>query len=79
MELCYDILYKAHLDAIKQIHNCEEVGSIVESQCYQALRRIQTILQDDTLSDRECFLKIEEIVSVFEDLGSHCGNRHDFG
>jgi len=45
----------------------------------RALRRIQTILADDTLSDPECFQKIEAIVSLLEDLGISCGGRHDFG
>lgn len=45
----------------------------------RALRRIQAILSDDTLSDRECFGKIEAIVTLLEDLGLTCGGRHDFG
>ena len=35
---------------------------LVEMKCFQAIRRIQEILQDETLNDRECFLRIEEIV-----------------
>lgn len=45
----------------------------------RALRRIQEIVADETLSDRECFGKIETIVSLLEDLGLSCGGRHDFG
>lgn len=45
----------------------------------RALRRIQEIVCDDTLSDRECFGKIEAIVTLLEDLGLTCGGRHDFG
>ena len=52
---------------------------LVEMKCFQAIRRIQEILQDETLNDRECFLRIEEIVCCLEDLGLSCGNRHDFG
>lgn len=52
---------------------------IVEMQCYEALRRIKDILDDDTLEDDECFLKIEEIIRTFKDLGSNGGNRHNFG
>ncbi len=52
---------------------------IVELQCYQALHKIKDILNDDTLNDSECFLKIEEIICTFEELGSDGGNRHDFG
>ena len=54
-------------------------AEILESASYQALCQIHDILCDDTLSDQECFQKIEQIVCVFEGLGSGCGNRHDFG
>lgn len=36
-------------------------------------------MKDDDLEDDECFIKIEEIVRLFEGLGSGGGNRHDFG
>ena len=52
---------------------------IVELQCYQALARIQEILHDTALEDRECFERIEEIVCEFEAIGSSGGCRHDFG
>ena len=45
----------------------------------RALRRIQTILADESLSDPECFHRIEAIISTLEDLGLSCGGRHDFG
>lgn len=53
-------------------------AAIVEGECYQALRNIKAILEDDHLKDQECFLKIEEIVSTLETLGSDAGNRHNF-
>ena len=37
------------------------------------------VIEDDSLEDDECFMKIEEIVCAFENLGSGGGNRHDFG
>lgn len=52
---------------------------IVQDRCYQALCRIKEILEDDSLEDPECFWRIEEIVMVFEELGSDAGPRHDFG
>lgn len=52
---------------------------IVEQECYQALNAIKRILHDDTLSDPECFTKIEEVICLFERLGSSGGFRHDFG
>lgn len=47
--------------------------------CYQALEKIKAVVQDDSLSDGECFMRIEEIVCALEDLGSGGGPRHDFG
>lgn len=51
----------------------------VDSFCYRALQRIKEILEDPALEDEECFAKIEAIVNVFEEMGSGCGSRHDFG
>ena len=56
-----------------------DINGIIESECYKALQKIKNIVEDDTLNDSECFEKIEEIVCVFEALGSDCGSRHDFG
>ncbi|MCI8704143.1 MAG: hypothetical protein HFE60_07645 [Anaerotignum sp.] len=47
-------------------------------KCYQALEEIKGILESDGLEDKECFEKIEEIVCIYERLGSDGGNRHDF-
>lgn len=52
---------------------------LLEASSYQALCQIREILCDNRLSDPECFEKIERIVCLFEQLGSNCGNRHDFG
>lgn len=54
------------------------VEKLVESTCYKALEHIKAIVQDDSLSDPECFKQIEEIVLVLEDMGSGGGFRHDF-
>ena len=51
----------------------------VHDTAYQAIRQIKLILEDDQLDDSECFWRIEQIVRVFEELGSNAGNRHDFG
>lgn len=56
-----------------------DITKIVEGTCYQALKRIKAVLEDDRLDDGECFQKIEEIVSIFEEIGSSGGIRHDFG
>ena len=50
---------------------------IVESECYKALKK-KILLKMDTLEDKECFMRIEGIVNLFEEMGSGCGTRHDF-
>lgn len=82
MELYKEILVKALEGENMEVFFPElkiNPAQIVEGRCYQALNQIRDILRDDRLSDRECFLKIEEIVVLFEKLGSGCGLRHDFG
>lgn len=54
-------------------------NQIIEMECYNALKKIKAIIEDESLEDSECFMKIEEIVCLFEQLGSGGGNRHDFG
>lgn len=49
-----------------------------ESSC-RALQEIREVLRDGRLEDPECFRRIEQIVTVYEDLGSDGGGRHDFG
>lgn len=52
---------------------------LVDLKSYQALRKIKAIVEDNHLDDRECFMRIEEIINVLEEIGSDGGNRHDFG
>ncbi|MBP3304502.1 MAG: hypothetical protein J6L24_00895 [Oscillospiraceae bacterium] len=56
-----------------------DISQIIEGECYKALQKIKAIIEDDSLEDKECFTQIEEIVCVFEELGSNGGIRHDFG
>lgn len=58
---------------------CIDVNKILELHAYKALKAIKEVLEDDRLDDKECFHKIEEIVCIFEELGSGGGSRHDFG
>lgn len=76
--LCHVLSNETIQVSFPQLQNTD-ISKIVELECYQALRRIKTILEDDSLTDRECFQQIEEIVCAFEALGSSCGSRHDFG
>lgn len=56
-----------------------DAAEIVEVECYRALEKIKTILENEDYNDKECLMQIEEIICVFESLGSNGGNRHDFG
>lgn len=56
----------------------EVVRRLVNDASVRALLKIRDILADKELSDKECFYKIEAIVSLFETLGISCGERHDF-
>lgn len=53
-------------------------SELFNNECYIALEKIKAVLEDNSLDDRECFIKIEEIVCIFEELGSSCGDRHDY-
>ena len=54
-------------------------AEIIEGECYKTLQKIKALIEDDRLSDPECFMQIEEIVVALEQLGSDGGCRHDFG
>lgn len=56
-----------------------DIAQMTEDKCYKTLQKIKAIIEDDSLNDKECFMKIEEIVCVLEEIGSNGGNRHDFG
>ena len=47
-------------------------------KCYFALCEIKEILETAAYSDKECFIRIEEVLRVYEKMGIRCGNRHDF-
>lgn len=49
-----------------------------EMRCYEALRKIKAVLEDESLTDAACFQKIEEMINIFEEIGSDGGSRHDF-
>ncbi len=52
--------------------------AIVKLECYKALQEIKAIIEDKSLDDGDCFMRIEQIVCLFEGLGSDGGDRHDF-
>lgn len=62
------------------MQNLEEFyRCLVSDASSRVLLKIRDILADDTLSDENCFQRIEAIVCLLEDLGIDCGARHDFG
>lgn len=82
MRLYQEILahYLAQQDAQILFPNLSaDASSIIESECMQIVKKIQAIIANDSLDDPECFIRVEEIVSVLETHGIDCGTRHDFG
>ena len=82
MELYKEILIHALRQGEVQINfsgKDPDITNVVEGTCYQALQKIKAIIEDDSLADEVCFIKIEQIVCVLEEIGSTGGNRHDFG
>lgn len=79
MGLFEQIILKGLEKGELQITLSDEGRKWVEVKCYEALQKIQSVLNDDSLDDPECFMKIEQVVEIFEQLGSNGGTRHDFG
>ena len=55
-----------------------DAAEIINLECYKALSQIKDVIYDDTLEDRECFQKIEEIICILESHGILGSTRHDF-
>ena len=51
---------------------------MVESRSYQVLLQIKQTIEEERLSDRDCFIKIEKIICALEENKIFC-DRHDFG
>lgn len=45
----------------------EEIDRLAECSAVEILERIRKILNDESLNDPECFLKIDSIVSLFHE------------
>lgn len=78
MELYHQLL-ALNFSESERFDQAINAPSIVEGICYRTLCAIRDILADDSLDDKECFQKIEQIVCLFEEIGSDAGTRHDFG
>ncbi|MBQ3054680.1 MAG: hypothetical protein IJC88_01090 [Oscillospiraceae bacterium] len=77
-DLLAEMIKKGELD-IARLQSKETIDALIEMKCYRVLLSIREILDDDTIDDPACFERIERIVSLFEQLGSNGGSRHDFG
>lgn len=76
--LLEEIINKAISDEIDKIEVPSFDEVLINMRCFEALKKIKGVLADDSLDDPECFRRIEEIVRIFEELGSDGGGRHDF-
>ena len=54
------------------------LAELMDSSARRALEDIRKVLDDDRLDDPNCFWRIEEIVRIYESIGSNGGSRHDF-
>lgn len=74
------MLYELFCDYLRKSDSKDAVDlkSVMENECYIALKKIREIIRNEKLDDESCFYKIEEIVCFFESKGIDCGGRHDF-
>ena len=77
MELWEEILLQILKSNSRRLKS-RNIQKIIQSESYKALKKIKQIVSDNSLTDKECFLQIEEIICVLEDVGSNGGNRHDY-
>ena len=54
------------------------LAELMDSAACRTLEEIREVLYDERLDDQNCFQRIEEIVRLYEKLGSNGGSRHDF-
>ena len=58
--------------------NDKTLKEIIEGEIYKILLKIKQTIEDTSLLDQDCFIKIEEIMCVLEENKIFC-DRHDFG
>ena len=56
-----------------------DAQALVGEKCYRALEKIRDIIRDWSLTDPECYQKIEAIIWALEEVGSSGGVRHYWG
>lgn len=52
-----------------------DIPSILDVESSKRLKEIHRVLCDDTLDDFQC---IENIITIYENIGITCGSRHNF-
>ena len=79
MELWRELLINGlqNDDKINSI-NDKVLKEILENEIYQVLLKVKKTIDDETLADKDCFDKLEEILNVLEENNISC-IRHDFG
>ena len=80
MELWKELLVGGiyNMDSGIDFNGDTTMKEIIESSCYKVLKEIKEIIDDLSLSDEDCFYKIENIILVLEKNKIFC-DRHDFG
>ena len=80
MELFFEILSQLVKDKKVEVNfpQIKDLQALVEGSCYKTLSMIREIIQNEEYSDKDCFIKIEEIISILENSGIDFGFRHDF-
>ena len=63
-----------HFDYISD----KKLIKIINDKCYEVLLQSKKIIEDDSLTDKDCFIKMEELLCVLE-KNNIFFNRHDFG
>ena len=78
LEIFREVLSKQDIRVTFPTLEGVDLKRLTDSICYRALCRIRDYIRDDSLSDPECFRKIEQVICTLEDLGSSGDGRHDF-
>lgn len=62
---------------LKRTDTLEKITSSMDSLAVKALMDIQRVVNDKTMDDPSCILRIESILCILTDNGL-MGNRHDW-
>jgi hypothetical protein len=77
-ELFAQAMGEIALQYLKQEEILENLLQKMESEALQTLREIKTVLDDSSIEDPECFLRVDALVETFHAHGLKT-TRHDWG